>query len=245
MLAKLVLVPVAGLAHLLLLYTLVQLGPAQHHQLAFPASLEDIRQVAAQLAALHTQHPAYILSLFSLAYLFKQTFAIPGSVFMNVLAGAVWGAGPGLVLCSALTALGATACCLLARAVGREAAVHFCPDRVERFAEKLEEHKADLPYFLLALRLFPMSPNWALNMASGVLGVPLHLFSLSVLVGLLPYNYLCVTSGALLSEVKEIGDILSWANMGRCAGIALAALTPSLVRWLRGEHSDISDKKHT
>ena len=39
-------------------------------------------------------------------------------------------------------------------------------------------------------------------------GVPLHLFSLSVLVGLLPYNYLCVTSGALLSEVKEIGDIL-------------------------------------
>lgn len=111
--------------------------------------------------------------LFSLAYLFKQTFAIPGSVFMNVLAGAVWGAGPGLVLCSTLTALGATACCLLARVVGREAVVHFCPERVERFAEKLEEHKADLPYFLLALRLFPMSPNWALNMASGVLGTVL------------------------------------------------------------------------
>ena len=29
-----------------------------------------------------------------------------------------------------------------------------------------------LPYFLLFLRLFPCSPNWAINMCSGVLGVP-------------------------------------------------------------------------
>jgi len=64
MLAKLLLVPVVGLAHLLLLYTVVQLGPAQDLQLAFPASLEDIRQLAARLAALNTQHPVYILSLF-------------------------------------------------------------------------------------------------------------------------------------------------------------------------------------
>merc|ERR1712198_97671 len=72
-----------------------------------------------------------------------------------------------------------------------------------------------LPFFLLFLRLFPMSPNWALNMASGVLGVPIHLFFISVLVGLMPYNYLCVTSGAILSEINDLGDIVSWSNMAR------------------------------
>ena len=52
-------------------------------------------------------------------------------------------------------------------------------------------------------------------MASGVLGVPIHLFFISVLVGLMPYNYLCVTSGAILSEINDLGDIVSWSNMAR------------------------------
>jgi hypothetical protein len=31
------------------------------------------------------EHSAYVLLLFCSAYLFKQTFAVPGSVFLNVL----------------------------------------------------------------------------------------------------------------------------------------------------------------
>ena len=58
-------------------------------------------------------------------------------------------------------------------------------------------------------------------MASGVLGVPIHLFFLSVLVGLMPYNYLCVTSGAILSEIKDLGDVVSWANMARWISLAI------------------------
>ena len=108
--------------------------------------------------------------LCSLAYLFKQTFAVPGSVFLNVLAGAIFSTGPGFLLCSSLTAIGATLCYSLARAVGKDAAMDYFPERVERFRVRLEENKQELPLFLLFLRLFPMSPNWALNMASGVLG---------------------------------------------------------------------------
>ena len=160
---------------------------------------------------------------------------------------------------------GASLCYLLARAVGRKAAVTYFPARVQSFREKLEQNREELPFFLLFLRLFPMSPNWALNMASGVLGknctlfvhqiivevyfwiglflslisylfpgVPLHLFFLSVLFGLMPYNYLCVTSGVLLAEISSLQEVLSWANMGRTATIAAAALLPSAVRRLRG-----------
>ena len=87
----------------------------------------------------------------------------------------------------------------------------------------------------------------------------MHLFFLSVFFGLMPYNYLCVTSGVILSEIKtvrflssmtlrnhfchfkpkkvlfylQVGDILSWYNMGRCATIALAALVPTILRKYR------------
>jgi hypothetical protein len=47
-----------------------------------------------------------------------------------------------------------------------------------------------------------------------VAGVPLHWFFLSVFLGLMPYNYLCVTSGVILADIKDVSDILSWTNLG-------------------------------
>jgi uncharacterized membrane protein YdjX (TVP38/TMEM64 family) len=227
MFLKLLLVPLAAVSSLALLYLLVLNAPHGGGELKFPGSLEDIRILATVLNTYSTSHPQYVLVLFSLAYLFKQTFAVPGSVFLNVLAGAIFGSVGGFLLCCSLTALGASFCYILARTVGKEVVMNYFPERVDRFRERLEENRQELPFFLLFLRLFPMSPNWALNMASGVLGVPLPLFSLSVFVGLMPYNYLCVTSGVILADIKEVGDILSWSNMARCATIALAALLPS------------------
>jgi len=231
---KLLLVPLAVLTNLVVLYITVQFAPeGGGERLSFPSSLEDIRSLSALLNDYNRSHPTYVLLLFSMAYLFKQTFAVPGSVFLNVLAGAIFGTGLGFLLCCSLTAAGASLCYLLARTVGKDAALQYFPDRVETFGLKLEENKQELPFFLLFLRLFPMSPNWALNMASGVLGVPLHLFFFSVFFGLMPYNYLCVTSGVILSQIKTVGDILSWSNMGRYATIALAALLPTVIMRLR------------
>lgn len=129
-----------------------------------------MRLTSETLSSFQINHPSYVLLLFSAAYIFKQTFAVPGSVFLNLLAGAIYGVWPGFLLCSLLSGCGASLCYLLANAVGADAACYYFPDRIQAFQTKLEENKAELPFFLLFLRLFPMSPNWALNMASGVLG---------------------------------------------------------------------------
>ena len=103
----------------------------QGGSLFFPSSLEDIRLLASTLGSYKQLHPHYVLLLFSSAYLFKQvslpvrcsiitslfiqTFAVPGSVFLNVLAGAIFGSSLGFLLCCFLTACGASLCYLLAR----------------------------------------------------------------------------------------------------------------------------------
>ena len=125
-----------------------------------------------------------------------QTFAVPGSVFLNVLAGAIFGSYSGFMLCCLLTACGASLCYFLARysfpvgvlsyvmiwltlkqclgeniwvflsglylcrLVGEGAVATWFPNQLESFRMKLEENKSELPFFLLFLRLFPMSPNW-------------------------------------------------------------------------------------
>jgi len=81
---KLMLVPLAILLNLAILYGVVSLAP-DGETLTFPASLDDIRKLAVILNNYNSNNPTYVFILFSLAYLFKQTFAVPGSVFMNVL----------------------------------------------------------------------------------------------------------------------------------------------------------------
>lgn len=229
---RVLVIPSALALSLSLLYAIVRAAPGEAEMLHFPSNLEDIRSLAALLTSYSHLHPSYVLLLFSSSYLFKQTFAVPGSVFLNVLAGAIFGSTFGFFLCSFLTACGASCCYLLARMVGEGPLAKWFPDTLSKFRSRLEENRAELPFFLLFLRLFPMSPNWALNMASGVLGVPLHLFFISVLLGLMPYNYLCVTSGAILSDINDLSDIVSWTNMARCLTAALAALLPTaLLNW--------------
>ena len=63
----------------------------------------------------------YVLTLFISCFLFKQTFAIPGSVFLNLLAGKIFGLERGLPMVCLLTAIGASFCYYLAKFAGRNA----------------------------------------------------------------------------------------------------------------------------
>ena len=101
-------------------------GLKQHEELSkFPSSIEDLKAITKVLSQTLIDDQigfSYVLTLFTSAYLFKQTFAIPGSVFLNLLAGAIFGLGLGFPLTCFLTACGATLCYLLAKFAGRNAA---------------------------------------------------------------------------------------------------------------------------
>ena len=90
----------------------------------FPESLADLKALTKVLSHVKDDQVGffYVLVLFTSAYLFKQTFAIPGSVFLNLLSGAIFGLGFGFPLVCVLTAFGATFCYLLAKFAGRKAA---------------------------------------------------------------------------------------------------------------------------
>ena len=66
-------------------------------------------------------------------------------------------------------------------------------------------------------------------MCSGVFEVPIHTFWWTVLVGLMPYNYICVQTGALLSTLRSMGDIFTWTTGLQLTGIALIALVPGVL----------------
>ena len=60
------------------------------------------------------------------------------------------------------------------------------PCIIWRLYFQVNRNRHQLLYFLLFIRIFPMTPNWFVNMASPIVGVPLHMFCFSVFVGKWP-----------------------------------------------------------
>ncbi|KAF1382467.1 hypothetical protein PFLUV_G00144080 [Perca fluviatilis] len=200
-------------------------------RLKFPSDLEELRELAELLQFYKTEHTGYVLLLFCSAYLYKQSFAIPGSSFLNILAGAIFGPYQGLLLASVLTTVGSTMCYLLSQAFGKRYIVTLFPDKVSMLQRKVGENQDCLLFFLLFLRFFPMTPNWFLNMSAPIVNIPITFFFCSVFIGLLPYNFICVQTGVMLSEVASLDDLFSWERLLQLLAIACMALLPgALIR---------------
>ncbi|XP_040005347.1 transmembrane protein 41A-A [Xiphias gladius] len=195
-------------------------------RLKFPSDLEELRELAELLQFYKKEHTGYVLLLFCSAYLYKQSFAIPGSSFLNILAGAIFGSYQGLFLACVLTTVGSTMCYLLSQAFGKRYIVNLFPDKVSMLQRKVEENQDCLFFFLLFLRFFPMTPNWFLNMSAPIVNIPITFFFCSVFIGLLPYNFICVQTGVMLSEVLSLDDLFSWERLLQLLAIACMALLP-------------------
>ncbi|KAF3843098.1 hypothetical protein F7725_001947 [Dissostichus mawsoni] len=184
-------------------------------RLKFPSDLEELRELAELLQFYKTEHTGYVLLLFCSAYLYKQSFAIPGSSFLNILAGAIFGPYQGLLLACVLTTVGSTMCYLLSQAFGKRYIANLSLIRSPCYRG----------------RFFPMTPNWFLNMSAPIANIPITYFICSVFIGLLPYNFICVQTGVMLSEVASLDDLFSWGRLLQLLAIACMALLPgALIR---------------
>lgn len=202
---------------------------SESYELHFPSDLEDLKSLASLLKQYRQDNFGYVILLFCSAYLYKQTFAIPGSVFMNLLAGAIFGIWIGFPLVCTLTGCGATFCYLLSKAFGKVLLLQYFPDKIQALQGKVQENLDGLFFFLLFLRLFPMSPNWFLNMSSPILEVPITHFFFSVVIGLMPYNFICCQTGCILSQLTSLDELFTFNVVIKLCGIAVMALLPGLI----------------
>ncbi|KAF7662467.1 hypothetical protein LDENG_00233970 [Lucifuga dentata] len=159
-----------------------------------------------------------------------------------MLGGAIFGPWEGLVLACLLSTFGSTFCFLLSSAFGKQYVVQLFPDKVALLQRKAEENRSSLFFFLLFLRFFPMTPNWFLNITCPILNIPMPIFFFSVFIGLIPYNFICVRTGSILSEISSLDDIFSWGTLAQLLAIACMALLPgALIKRYSKGHLKLDD----
>ncbi|EKF30525.1 hypothetical protein MOQ_005662 [Trypanosoma cruzi marinkellei] len=179
-------------------------------------SASGIAGFCREIQKLATNQLLQIMVLITVVYLFLQSLCVPGTVVLNAVAGAVLGTPLGVPYCTFVATAGASCCYILSSLIG----VRLVERMDRRFMKgkgltkirlQVTRYRGDLFVYLLFLRLTPILPNWLVNLASPVVGVPLRVFALATCLGILPQTYLTVRFGVFaLNSIGRTGPIVSW-----------------------------------
>ncbi|MFN3292454.1 MAG: FAD-dependent oxidoreductase, partial [Gemmobacter sp.] len=176
-------------------------------------------------------HPVLLWALVFAGYVGVTALSLPVAVWMTLAAGALFGFWWGLLLVSFAASLGATLAFLAARYLLRDAVRR-------RFGARMQGIEAGLArdgaFYLFALRLVPLVPFFAVNLAMGLTAMRTATFYLVSQAGMLAGTAVYVNAGTQLAQLDSLSGILS---PGMLVSFALLGLFPLAARgavaWVR------------
>ncbi|MBA0830662.1 hypothetical protein Goarm_015180 [Gossypium armourianum] len=197
--------------------------------LKLPRSLEDLHILRDHLEIYTSDYTLQVLVGYCAVYIFMQTFMIPGTVFMSLLAGALFGVVKGVALVVITATAGASSCYFLSKLVGRPLVISLWPDKLSFFQAQVAQRRESLLNYMLFLRLTPTLPNTFINVASPIVDVPYHIFFMATFIGLIPAAFLTVRAGIALGELQSVGDLYDFNSIATLFLIGVVSVTPTLM----------------
>ncbi|KAL2467631.1 putative membrane protein [Forsythia ovata] len=202
---------------------------AEYGVLKLPRSLADIRILKDHLSKYAQVYPAKFILGYCSTYIFMQTFMIPGTIFMSLLAGALFGV-KGIFLVVFNATAGASCCFFLSKLIGKPIVNWLWPERLRYFQAEIAKRREKLLNYMLFLRVTPTLPNLFINLASPIVDIPFHIFFLATVIGLIPASYITVRAGLALGDLKSVRDLYDVKTLALLFLIGSLLLVPTLLK---------------
>ncbi|KAL7118150.1 hypothetical protein ACP275_03G117500 [Erythranthe tilingii] len=203
---------------------------SEYEMLKLPRTLADLRLLKDHLAIYARVYPAKFILGYCSTYIFMQTFMIPGTIFMSLLAGALFGVVRGLFLVVFNATAGASSCYFLSKLIGRPIVNWLWPEKLRFFQAEIAKQREKLLNYMLFLRVTPTLPNLFINLASPIVDIPFHIFFLATVIGLVPASYITVRAGLALGELKSVKDLYDYKTLAILFLIGSILLIPTLLK---------------
>ena len=133
------------------------------------------------------------------------SFGIPGSNFLPLLTGPVFGMYLGFAVSYICTLIGASLCYWISYSLGKDFVQRSFPQKLKQLTTLVEENRHNLLYYFIFLRATPIVPSWFLNLSTSLVGIPFSIFFTSMVIGILPWTFLLVKTGMTLTEASSLG----------------------------------------
>ncbi len=189
-------------------------------------NLATIKTRQQELEAWRAVQPLLAGTLFFLAYVTVSALSLPGATVMTLAAGAFFGLGWGTLIVSFASSIGATLAFLSAR--------WLLGDWVNaRFGERMTVLNAGMAkdggFYLFTLRLVPVLPFFAINLALGLTAIRTWTFYWVSQIGMLAATLVYVNAGTQLAHIDSLSGIVS---PGLLASLVLLGCFPLVARKL-------------
>ncbi|KAG8066048.1 hypothetical protein GUJ93_ZPchr0004g40452 [Zizania palustris] len=105
--------------------------------LKLPRNLEELQTLTGHLENYTSDYTIQVLVGYCSVYIFMQTFMIPGTIFMSLLAGALFGQLRGVALVVFAASAGASSCFFLSKLIGKPLVFSLWPDKLMFFQKQV------------------------------------------------------------------------------------------------------------
>ncbi len=203
-------------------------------------STETLREHRAALTAWIGDNRVLAICLSTLVYAAITAFSIPIAALTTVVLGFLLGT----LWASVCVVIGATAGACVVFLAARTAFADLLRARAGPFIARMERgFREDALSYMLVLRLVPLFPFWLVNLVPAFLGVPLSVFAVGTLVGIIPATVVYALFGSGIGDVLDSGEEISLTGVLNLelglalAGLAVLALIPVLYKRYRARRA--------
>jgi len=124
--------------------------------------------------------------------------------------------------------LGASLSYLFSSLFFRSLATRYFQNRIRAFDEQVERYRGKLFWYLLFLRITPLVPNWFINIASPLIGIPYKPFCFATFFGVMPAVAMFVQTGLTLQNLSTSADLAnSFSSILFLLALGVLSLIPS------------------
>jgi len=189
-----------------------KLEPEEKVHFKLPKSIDDAKQLGNVLSHYKDRYFLVVLFGFIVTYIFLQSFAIPGSIFLSVLSGFLFPFPLAIFSVCLCSAIGASICYLLSMLLGRPFILKYWPARAAQWSSQIDQHRDHLFNYIIFLRITPFLPNWFINITSPIVNVPMKPFFFGTFLGVAPPSFLAIHAGTTLHELSSSSEMIISLN---------------------------------
>lgn len=160
-------------------------------------SLKQHRQA---LLALTHEHYNSTVAIFMLIYILTVTLSIPGSIFLSMTSGFLFGIVGGSIVAILSATLGATFLFLSIRIALEPWMAKKNNPWIVKMRKNLQEGAVS---YLFMMRLIPLFPFWMVNIACALMGIRISIFIFTTLFGIIPNIVVHVFLGRALGHIFD------------------------------------------
>jgi uncharacterized membrane protein YdjX (TVP38/TMEM64 family) len=165
-------------------------------------SLRELRASRGMLEGYVHAHPVLSLLAYAGIYIAGVTLSLPVPLMFTLTGGFLFGPWVGGAIAALSCSTGGAAAFLISRLTVGDALERGAGPHMRAIEEGI---KQDAFFYLLTLRLIPVTPFWLVNVAAGLLSIRLSTFFIATVLGIFPASMIYAGIGSGLGRLFDSG----------------------------------------